>query len=130
MSASVFQTRTLPEQMDELAPDGSEIRRLCRTEGASLVHVSLPPNQVSRAVVHRSVEEMWYFVSGRGELWRSLAGAEAVVAVSAGVAVTLPAGTAFQFRASGTECLVAVCVTVPPWPGDAEAEPATGPWPG
>jgi len=125
-----FQTRMLPERVDEMAPDGSEIRHLCRTAGASLVHVTLAPGQVSRAVAHRSVEELWYFVSGRGELWRSGAGQEELVDVSAGVSVSLPAGTAFQFRASGSEPLTAVCVTIPPWPGDAEAAPTAGPWAG
>lgn len=130
MTASDFQTRMLPEQVDEIAPDGSEIRRLVRSAGASLVHVTLAPGQISRPVRHRSVEELWYFVSGEGELWRSLAGREQVVVVSAGMAVTLPAGTAFQLRAAGAEPLAAVCVTLPPWPGDAEAEPAKGHWTG
>ncbi|MGE0623509.1 MAG: cupin domain-containing protein [Pseudomonadales bacterium] len=130
MPASLFQTRMLPERVDEIAPDGSEIRRLCRSDRASLVHVLLPPEQVSSAVRHRSVEELWYFLSGRGELWRSHAGREEVVAVSAGVAVTIPVGAAFQFRALGTEPLAAVCMTIPPWPGDVEAEPSTGPWSG
>lgn len=128
MATVDFQTRMLPEQVDEIAPDGSQIRRLVRTARASLVHVSLAPAQVSRPVRHRSVEELWYVVAGQGELWRSLGGREHVVAVSAGTAVTLPAGTAFQFRASGAQPLAAVCVTVPPWPGDSEAEPATGHW--
>jgi mannose-6-phosphate isomerase-like protein (cupin superfamily) len=127
-TAMTFQTRMLSERVDEIAPDGSEVRHLCRTANASLVHVTLAPGQVSRAVAHRSVEELWYFVSGRGELWRSLAGREERIDVSAGMSVSLPADTAFQFRASGAEPLAAVCVTIPPWPGDAEAQPAAGLW--
>lgn len=130
MTTSIFQTRTLPARVDEIAPDGSEIRHLCRSDRASLVHVMLKPGQVSRAVTHRSVEELWYFVSGHGELWRSRAGHQEVVAVSAGVAVTVPVGTTFQCRAGGSEALTAVCCTVPPWPGDDEAEPSVGPWAG
>lgn len=129
MLPSAFQTCLLPELADERAPDGSEVRRLCSTERGSLVHVALAPGQVSRAVAHRSVEELWYFLTGRGELWRSLGGEEEVVAVSAGIAVSLPVGTEFQFRALGAERLTAVCVTMPPWPGDAEALSRAGPWP-
>ncbi len=130
MNTVVFQTRMLPERVDEVAPDGSDIRRLVRTEHASLVHVTLAPGRVSRAVAHRTVDELWYILSGTGELWRSLAGRQELVALNTGIAITLPAGTSFQFRALGSEPLAAVCVTVPPWPGDSEAAPAKGPWAG
>jgi len=128
MNESEFQTRLLPEGIDELAPDGSEIRWLCRTGRMSLVHVTLNPGEVSHAVAHRSVEEVWYFLGGRGELWRSLAGSEAVVAVTVGVTVSLPVGAAFQVRALGDAPLTALCVTVPPWPGATEAGAVAGPW--
>ena len=82
-----------------------------------------------RAVRHRTVEELWYFVGGRGEMWRRDAGGhESVVAVEAGVSLDIPLGTTFQFRSSGEEPLAAVGTTMPPWPGDDEAVPADGPW--
>ena len=48
---------------------------------------------VSRAVAHRTIEEIWYVVSGEGSMWRQLDGREEVVALSPGVSITLPAGT-------------------------------------
>jgi mannose-6-phosphate isomerase-like protein (cupin superfamily) len=44
------------------------------------------------------------------------------------VSLDIPLGTTFQFRSTGDEPLAAVGTTMPPWPGDDEAEPADGPW--
>jgi mannose-6-phosphate isomerase-like protein (cupin superfamily) len=124
-----MQTRRLPAAPDAIAPDGSEVRILVRLAGGSLAHFSLPPGRVSRAVRHRTVEELWYFVGGRGEMWRRDAdGHESVVAVEAGVSLDIPLGTAFQFRSTGAEPLAAVGTTMPPWPGDDEAVRVDGIW--
>jgi mannose-6-phosphate isomerase-like protein (cupin superfamily) len=64
----------------------------------------------------------------RGEIWRKLGDSEAVAAVHAGVCITIPVGTSFQFRASGVEPLAAIGVTMPPWPGEGEAYPVAGKW--
>ena len=40
----------------------------------------------------------------------------------------LVVGTRFQFRATGERALKAVAVTLPPWPGDGEAEFVKGKW--
>ncbi len=116
----------LPAAYDVLAPDGSEVRILLSRPGGSMAHFLLPPGQVSKAVRHRSVEEIWYILAGQGEMWRSDTG---VVALSSGICLTIPAGTAFQFRTLGTEALTAVAVTMPPWPGPDEAEYVEGAWP-
>jgi len=50
------------------------------------------------------------------------------VDVEAGVCVTIPLGTQFQFRALGNQPLTAVSVTIPPWPGEHEARVVDGPW--
>lgn len=118
----------LPARADAVAPDGSDVRVLLSVAGGSLAHFELGPGQTSTAVEHRTVEEVWYFVRGRGEMWRSSGDREEVVEVSAGVCVTIPVGTRFQFRAAGSEPLAAVAATIPPWPGDDEATPVEGPW--
>ena len=76
---------------------------------------------VSLAVAHHSVEEIWYFLQGRGQLWRKLGQQEEVVDVSRGVSVTIPTGAHFQFRNTGAEPLQFVLTTMPPWPGEEEA---------
>jgi mannose-6-phosphate isomerase-like protein (cupin superfamily) len=50
------------------------------------------------------------------------------VPVEAGVCVTIPLGTHFQFRSQGDEPLVALAATMPPWPGDGEAVVVPGTW--
>lgn len=126
---TAFTTATLPPAATEAAPDGSECRPLARLAGASLAHFRLAAGTCSRAVVHRSVEEIWYVLAGRGALWRRQHGREQVVELVAGVCVTIPLGTAFQFRAAAGAALEFVAATLPPWPGDGEALAVDGPWP-
>lgn len=92
---------------------------------ASLVEVVLASGLVSRPVRHRSVEEIWYFLTGSGEVWlRSPDGSvDAINAVEPGATITIPTGWAFQFRALGEQPLRFLCYTSPPWPGDREAVP-------
>jgi mannose-6-phosphate isomerase-like protein (cupin superfamily) len=124
-----FETRRLPAAPDVMAPDGSDVRVLLGLAGGTLAHFTLAPGQASTAVTHRTVEEIWFVLSGRGEMWRRQAERETVVGVDAGVCLTIPLGTHFQFRALGSEPLTAVAITMPPWPGPAEAVPVAGRWP-
>ena len=125
-----FATKQLGDVYDALAPDGSEIRVLLRTTGGSMAHGTLPPGQVSRAVTHRTVEEIWYVVSGQGDVWRQQGERQEVVTVGPGGSLTIPLGTHFQFRALGPEPLCFVMCTMPPWPDDdEEAIPVAGKWP-
>ena len=66
-----------------------------------MAHFELAPGETSIAVVHRTVEEIWFFVAGCGEMWRAHGEREEVVEVEPGIALTLPVGTRFQFRAIG-----------------------------
>lgn len=120
---------TLPDVRDGVAPDGSDVRVLLGLAGGGMAHFELGPGRTSKAVTHRTVEEIWYFVGGRGEMWRRQDGREEVVAVEPGVCLTIPLGTHFQFRTTGDEPLAAVGVTMPPWPGPDEAYEVPGPWP-
>jgi mannose-6-phosphate isomerase-like protein (cupin superfamily) len=93
-----FATRRLPAQRDVVAPDGSDVRILLGLERGGMAHFELAPGRTSKAVAHRSVEEIWYFVGGRGEM------------------------------CLGAEPLAAVAVTLPPWPGEGEAYEVRGKW--
>lgn len=117
---------------DVTAPDGSEIRLLIdqrhQASAASMVEVTLPAGQVSRPVWHQNVEEVWYVLQGQGEVWRCPPDADPAlygsVAVKAGDSLVIPPRWRFQFSASDAEELRFLCFTVPPWPGDDEAQPA------
>lgn len=128
MATSYFETRPLPREADATAPDGSDVRILLSLDGGSMAHFSLAPGRTSRAVRHRTVEEIWYIIDGQGEMWRAEAAREEVTALSAGISVSIPVGTRFQFRATGDVPLQAVAITMPPWPGEDEAEFVEGPW--
>ena len=118
---SDFSTKRLPTPPDAIAPDGSDVRVLLALGGGGLAHFELAPGETSVAVAHRTVEEIWYILSGRGEMWRKLNNHEEVVPVDPGVCITIPVGTHFQFRSFGYEPLAALGVTMPPWPGKGES---------
>lgn len=128
LKIDAFGTRRLPIAADEVAPDGSDVRILLRLKGGGMAHFELPPEQTSKAVAHRSVEEIWFFLGGRGEMWRKQNDREEVVPVEPDVCLTIPRGTHFQFRSFGNESLTAVGVTMPPWPGDSESYAVEGKW--
>jgi mannose-6-phosphate isomerase-like protein (cupin superfamily) len=117
--------RDLPFAPDYLAPDGSEIRLLGSFDRGGLAHCTLHPGMTSSPVRHRTVHEIWFVMSGYGELWRSGPDGEAVVSLWPGVGIEIAKGTAFQFRTTGAECLRIAILTMPRWPGPSEAEPAS-----
>ena len=122
-------TRRIADAPDAIAPDGSEVRVLCATARGGMAVFTLAPGAVARAVAHRTVEEIWYFLAGRGRMWRKLGEQESVVEVGPGVSIAIPTSTHFQFRCDGREPLVAVAATMPPWPGAGEAYGVEGVWP-
>ncbi|MYC06996.1 MAG: cupin domain-containing protein [Chloroflexi bacterium] len=114
-------TISLASELTVLAPDGSEIRELVAVSGGSMVHCTLPSGATSAAVRHRTVEEVWYFLQGRGQVWRKSESAESVVDVQPGTSLNITVGTHFQFRNTRDEPLQFIIVTIPPWPGEDEA---------
>ncbi|HEY5205043.1 MAG TPA: cupin domain-containing protein [Roseiarcus sp.] len=123
-----YETKTLGEGVDATAPDGTAVRLLLSLAGGSMAHFELPAGAVSHAVTHRTVEEIWFVVSGHGVIWRSQDGVERIDPLGPGTSLTIPLGTAFQFRADTDGPLAFVAITMPPWPGMDEAAPAQGPW--
>jgi mannose-6-phosphate isomerase-like protein (cupin superfamily) len=125
---SEFSTKRLPVARDYVAPDRSDVRILLELTGGSMAHFELAPGTTSEAVAHRTVEEIWYFLTGHGEIWRKQGDREEIVLVEPGLCITIPLGTHFQFRTIGDEPLTAVAVTMPPWPGPNEANLVKGKW--
>ena len=93
-----------------------------------MAHFRLRSGHISTAVAHRTIEEIWFILGGRGEMWRKQGEQEEIVALKRGVSLTIPVGTRFQFRALGEEPLEIVGTTTPPWPGCDEAYEVEGIW--
>jgi mannose-6-phosphate isomerase-like protein (cupin superfamily) len=125
---NAFATMRLPTARTTVAPDGSDVRVLLGLAGGGMAHFELGAGQTARAIRHRTVEEVWFVLSGRGEMWRKQGEREETVVLEAGVCLTIPVGTHFQFRAEASGPLAAIGVTMPPWPGEDEAVPVSGPW--
>ena len=125
---SAFATLQLPQSNTVVAPDGSNVRVLLGLVGGTMAHFELAPGSTSSAVAHRTVEEIWYVLGGRGEMWRRQGEREEVVELVPGRCLTLPLGTHFQFRAAAAESLEVIGITMPPWPGAVEAFAVPGPW--
>ena len=78
--------------------------------------------------MHKQIEEIWYVLSGEGEIWRKNAETEKIDYLCSGVSLIIPPETAFQFRNTGDEPLCILIVTMPPWPGPDEAITVDGVW--
>lgn len=124
-----FATMHLPALPTVVAPDGSDVRVLLGLPGGGMAHFELAAGRVAHAVTHRSVDELWFVLAGRGQMWRRQGEREEVIELSPGVCLSIPLGTHFQFRAAATQAVSAVAITMPPWPGADEAVPVAGPWP-
>jgi mannose-6-phosphate isomerase-like protein (cupin superfamily) len=119
-------TLALDDAPTVTAPDGSTVRPLLATADGSVARFELEAGRTSLAVRHRTVEEIWVVVEGRGAMWRRRGGDESEVALEPGVSLVIPVGTSFQFRSDGPGVLVVLAVTLPPWPGPDEAESVAG----
>ena len=126
--AKTFKTAKLASKADYLAPDGSEIRLLPDVQGGGLAHCTLPSRKTSLAVRHKTVEEIWYFIEGTGEVWRQMGSKKRTTRVHADVCITIPLGCHFQFRNTGDAPLCFVIATIPRWPGKSEALKVADHW--
>jgi hypothetical protein len=73
---SKFETVHIPSTPAAVAPDGSDVRLLLGLSGGGMAHFELGPNKISKAVAHRTVEEIWaLFVRSRADVakakWRN-----------------------------------------------------------
>jgi mannose-6-phosphate isomerase-like protein (cupin superfamily) len=129
MTSVPWDTQEIATAPAVTAPDGSAVRILCATASGSMISFTLEPGEVSKAVRHCTVQEIWLVVAGHGRLWRGWGEREEVVELRPGLSLTIPVGVRFQFRNDGDGVLQIAAVTMPPWPGEGEAVVTNGPWP-
>lgn len=122
-------TAQLQDEYDYIAPDGSDIRLLPEVACGGLCHCTLPVGNISKAVKHKTVDEIWYVISGEGQLWRKRSDLhESITDVRSGTSITMPMSTHFQFRNTGNEPLCILILTMPRWPEPDEAIDVEGKW--
>ncbi len=126
----MFETTRLTGTCAQVAQDGSSYEGLLGTRHVWLSDCALPSDQTTHAVRHSAHDEIWFVRAGRGQVWRSLDRRQEVTDVEVGMCLTIPSGTAFQFRTIGLEPFRFLIVQAPPWPEDEEAafEYVNGPW--
>jgi mannose-6-phosphate isomerase-like protein (cupin superfamily) len=104
----------------DVAPDGSEIRPLQTSALGGIAWCRIASGGWTLAGRHRTVEEIWYVLSGEGEFWRRDAnGRSQIVPLRRGRCLTIPRGVAFQARAGGPDLEILIG-TFPAWPGSNE----------
>jgi hypothetical protein len=69
-ATSAFSSVRLPSDPTVTAPDGSDVRMLLGLQRGGMAHFELGAGHVSSAVVHKTVEEIWFIVGGMGQMWR------------------------------------------------------------
>lgn len=116
-----MKTTTLPEKPDKKSPAGADVRFIMDGTTGGMIHSTVPPYQINKAVVHATVSEFWYVLEGHGEIWRENGSENSVTTLVSGTTIDIPQGTSFQYRNVSNDDLKFICITMPPWPNDAEA---------
>ena len=118
----------LSSEANEIAPDGSPVRVLARLDRGSMGHFTTPAGQTIRAVCHKTVDELWFVISGHGEMWRSDGTESSITPFAPGHSLAIPVGTIFQVRNVGQEDICVLGQTMPAWPDNSEATIEQGIW--
>lgn len=124
------EVKTVQAASPFLSDDGSVIRALPGVGQVESVHCTLPKGGVIQASRHKTVSQIWYVLSGTGELWLEPPSHKGqVTPLAAGTAVTVPLGYSFQFRNTGSADLEIFIVNTTPWSGAGELIPVANHWP-
>ena len=121
---NAWKSQQLPDNPSYISPSGvTEIRTLPSFVEGEIVHARLPGGHPSTAARLNGCGEIFYILSGEGELWRRTGPVEAVTQLRPGRCVTLPPGIDFQYRAT-SERMDFLVATAPRWQRSnwAEAE--------
>jgi mannose-6-phosphate isomerase-like protein (cupin superfamily) len=121
-------TADIHETIVRVAPDGSEIRPLLECEAGGFAHCTLKQGACSKGIKHRTVDEIWFVLGGKGTIWRRSEAGQAEDLLRPGRCITIPIGTSFQFRSEGDSPLRIGIATFPKWLGDDEAQMVDGRW--
>jgi mannose-6-phosphate isomerase-like protein (cupin superfamily) len=99
--------------------DGSTIREILAPANSairnqSLAEATIAPGAATRAHYHPKTEEIYYILSGTGEMWIGAERRE----VSVGDGIAIPPGVKHQIKNPGTDTLVFLCCCAPAYTHD------------
>lgn len=101
-----------------IPPDGSEVRELARppdsARNQSLAEARVPPGSETVEHFHRSSEEIYCFLEGSGRMRFG----DQTAPVESGEVVVIPPGVRHKLWNTGTEPLVLLCCSAPPYSDD------------
>jgi mannose-6-phosphate isomerase-like protein (cupin superfamily) len=100
-----FVTKDGSEVYELLHPKNSRVRRL------SIAEAVVKPGSATKEHFHRTSEEVYYILSGEGEMYIN----EEKAYVQAGDVVLIPAGARHYVVNTGNEELVILCASSPPY---------------
>ena len=121
-------TKILPRDIDVLAPDGSEVRICCHWLAAAWRISGCHPGRSRGRFAIEPSRRSGTRCPDVAKCGGPPAARRRSLLLRRGLCLTIPAGVGFQFRSHPAESLAAVAITMPPWPGDGEAEFVDGRW--
>lgn len=125
-----MKSKNMPKEYQNISPAGAEVKELMENEYMSLAYLTMKAGKVSKAVTHKTVLEIWYILSGTGEIWWKSKNEEKIINLEPGMSIDIPLGVEFQYRSANSNDLVFLCMTTPPWPGHHEVKYLeNGVWP-
>jgi mannose-6-phosphate isomerase-like protein (cupin superfamily) len=123
-----WRTKDLAGRPNYTSPAGvAEIRLLPSFPTGELAHARIVSRQPSRSARLVGVGELFYVLSGEGELWRRTGGLSDVSQLVPRRCVSLPPGIDYQYRVSGGT-LDFIVLTAPRWKPDNWTDGETSHW--
>jgi mannose-6-phosphate isomerase-like protein (cupin superfamily) len=123
-----WETASVGGEYDYISPGGSaEIRLLPSFEQGEFAHARAMENVPSRAATIVGAGELFYVLTGEGELWRRTADLQDITPLVPRRCVSIPPGIDYQFRALGGPMDILIA-TAPRWRRDNWAEAETCWW--